>query len=443
MAFCGECGTKAVGEFCINCGRPILLPNSGADPLKEAARAAEETAAKEKKIAEEAALKLEQEAQAARAEAERQALIEKKLEAEKEALIAQKLAEERQAIQRQAELEMLAKLEAEKGAESALAEGQDAPPVTTTENWPTEDELLEPRGKKSPSLKLVAFAAAGVILLGAILLPTSGKLKVVFNDETSSNAPVAIKLRVNGELVRIDSNELRDGLLFEREWSSFQPIEIELIPDPLADEVVATSTRQIGTLGIWNLGRDLVVNVSAYDSWTEVDMAGPNNFFQNRNAEGLRTNFAKALIQCEADFVEEQSFKVNLIRQASANYRKYLKESQLDGDRTLTYSIWAARSEKLIDKLTSYIKQIESNPLPSPTSEHNAEREAVLTDLNDLKISWRGLASIARDEDEDRWDSAWTFIYKEEDGLVDSTKAFRALSEDAKEVYCQSKLVRK
>lgn len=442
MAFCGECGTKAVGEFCINCGRPILIPDSGIDPSREAARAAEE-----------AALKLEEAARAAQAESERQALID------------QKIAEARQAeIQRQEQLAAdaaaaRAQLEAEKAEAQARLQAEEASGKPVLEQADSESIVqpgIEPRvedypqetapykaDKRPASLKPVAIAAAGVVLLGALLFPSSGKLKVVFSDETSSNPPVALNLNVNGELVRIDTGRLRDGVLFERDWSAFQPIEIEVIPDPLADEVVATSTMQIGTLGIWNLGRDLVVNVVSYDSWTEIDVTGPNNFFESRTSEGLRSNFAMASLKCAEDFTEQHALKVNLVRQANANYVKYVKESQLEGDRTLTYTTWAARSERLIGKLTSYIKLIESNPLPSPTSEHNTEREAVLTDLNNLKTRWRGLANIARDEDEARWDGAWTLIYEEEAALLDSTKAFRALSENAKDVFCQSKLVRK
>jgi len=416
MAFCGECGTKAVGEFCINCGRPILIPSPATDPANEASRAAEQVAAEEKRIAEEAALKRFEEEQAARAEAERQALLEQeRLEAEREALRAQQLEAQRLAeIQRQLEREESAKRKAEKAAERA-EEQQDREKEVTQEieDVPQYDEEVQFQAEKKPkSLKPVAISAAAALLLAAVLFPSSGKLKVVFSDETSSNPPVALNLRVNGELVRIDAGRLRDGVIFEREWSVFQPIEVEVIPDPLDDEAVATSTLQIGTLGIWNLGRDLVVDVAAYDSWTEIDMTGPNNLLQNRNAEGSRTNFAMALIKCEADFIEQHAFNVNLIRQANANYVKYVKESQLDGDRTLTYGVWAARSNKLIDKLTAYIKLIESNPLPSPTSEHNAERETVLTDLTNLKTRWRGLANIAKDEDEDRWDGAWTLIYE-------------------------------
>jgi multidrug efflux pump subunit AcrA (membrane-fusion protein) len=446
MAFCGECGTKAVGEFCINCGRPILIPNPGTDLSKDAATDAEQLAAEEKRIAEEAALKRLEEEQAARVEAERQAILEQeRLEAEREALRAQKLEEQRQAeIQRQLELEELAKRQAEEAEEAEEQQDRKKEVIQEVEDVSEDVGGVQFQAEKKPkSLKPVAISAAAALLLAAVLFPSSGKLKVVFSDETSSNPPVALNLRVNGELVRIDAGRLRDGVIFEREWSVFQPIEVEVIPDPLDDEAVATSTLQVGTLGIWNLGRDLVVDVAAYDSWTEIDMTGPNNLLQNRNAEGSRTNFAMALIKCEADFIEQHAFNVNLIRQANANYVKYVKESQLDGDRTLTYGVWAARSNKLIDKLTAYIKLIESNPLPSPTSEHNAERETVLTDLTNLKTRWRGLANIAKDEDEDRWDGAWTLIYEEEDGLLESTKAFRALSEDAQDAYCQSKLVRK
>ena len=439
MAFCGNCGTKAVGEFCVNCGAATVLAGSGAAEAKspEAIQPPAgvlptvtfEDFERNQDVGIPAPAKPEpqQEIPAPTKEPMPVTINEPAVSEPSEPVVEEPSASEAASVASQPEQE-------------SAVQAEDEPAETSEEVSGIEAAAsVKPRKRSKRGLLITAGV---LLLLGAALVPGSGEVKVVLEDETSANPPVGFELQIGDEKVEISKSFSGNGVVYTGQWSTFDFDNVKITPNPKDDEFLAATSLQFGTTGIWNLGREVTIRVIVSDSWTEMRIEGPNNFFENRVATGFRSNFAKNYINCEADYKQDHALSVNLPRQANANYLKYVKETQLDGTRTLTYVTWANRADNLQRKLTSYLNLMQVNALPFPVSVHDDQRSEVVAALMNLRSAWSEFESISRKEDEDRWDGAWTKIYEREGELLDAVRAFRSSTENAKDEYCDGQLLR-
>lgn len=438
MAFCGNCGTKAVGEFCVNCGAATVLAGSSAQETK-APDVIQPPAGVLPTVTFEDFEKNQDVAISTPAKPEPQQQVSEPTPEPVPITISEPaVTEQSEPVAEEPAVSEVASVASRPVQESA-AKVEDEPAENLEEVTGIETASAKPRKRSKRGLLITAGV---LLLLGAALVPGSGEVKVVYEDETSANPPVGFELQIGDEKVKINDSFTSKGVVYTGQWSTFDFDDVRITPDPKEDEFVAATSLQFGTTGIWNLGREFTIRVIVSDSWTEMRIEGPNNFFENRVATGFRSNFAKDYLNCEADYKQDHALAVNLPRQANANYLKYVKETQLDGTRTLTYVTWANRADNLQGKLTSYLNLMQVNNLPFPVSLHDEKRSKVVEALMNLRSAWSAFESISRDEDEDRWDGAWTKIYEREGELLDAVRAFRSSTENAQDEYCDQQLLR-
>ncbi len=395
MAFCGNCGTKAVGEFCVNCGKPTQLQTQVV--------AQPETVIVPPPPVVEVPV------------AQPEPVVEQVIEPEPEVI-----AQPQQPVESQAE------------------------PIIAAEPEQLDGPVDETEAPSSPkkSKRLALILGGAVIVLGALLFPGSGELTVVYEDNTSEeNEAVDLTLQIDGKTIPI-AGDADGALIFTGTWSSLQPGVLKVIPDPLNDEVVTIAMPQFGSLGVWNINKARVVTITANDRSLDVTLDGADNFSEVGTASAYRTFYSKDLASCKEDFNEEFGFGINLRRNAYDNYLSYVEESQLDGQRTLQYTTWAARADNLQSKMSNYVSLNKDNPLTTRNPTLNAQGDDVLAAIVDLRSAWKNLEAVSRAQSDSKWDAAWTRIYNAETALFDKTEAFKPNAKGAGAKICDVQLNR-
>ena len=405
MAFCGNCGTKAVGEFCINCGKPTQLSAPVVQPVEPVAAPLPPVV--ETPVAPPAPVEVVEQVIEPEAIPEPPKPSRKKLE-EPAPEVAEPVA----------------------SIETEAAEFDEA----------VEDEEPAPRRKLSKRVALTL--AASIVVLGAVLFPGSGELTVVYQDNTSEdNKAVDLTLQIAGEDIRIAKDA--DGeLIYSGTWSSFQSGELRVIPDPKNDEVVTIAMPQLGSLGIWNLNRARVVTITANDRNLEVNLTGGDNFSEVGTVAAYRTFYARDLATCKEDFNEEYGYGINLRRNAYDNYLAFVEGAQLDGTRTLQYTTWASRADNLQAKMSNYLSLASANPLGTKNSGLNSAGDEVQDAIIKLQSAWKNLEAVSRAQSDSKWDGAWTKIYNAETALYDKVELFKPQAKGAGAKICDAQLNR-
>ena len=405
MAFCGNCGTKAVGEFCINCGKPTQLSAPVVQPVEPVAAPLPPVV--ETPVAPPAPVEVIEQVIEPEAIPEPPKPSRKKLE-EPAPEVAEPVA----------------------SIETEAAEFDEA----------VEDEEPAPRRKLSKRVSLTL--AASIVVLGAVLFPGSGELTVVYQDNTSEdNKAVDLTLQIAGEDIRIAKDA--DGeLIYSGTWSSFQSGELRVIPDPKNDEVVTIAMPQLGSLGIWNLNRARVVTITANDRNLEVNLTGGDNFSEVGTVAAYRTFYARDLATCKEDFNEEYGYGINLRRNAYDNYLAFVEDAQLDGTRTLQYTTWASRADNLQAKMSNYLSLASANPLGTKNSGLNSAGDEVQDAIIKLQSAWKNLEAVSRAQSDSKWDGAWTKIYNAETALYDKVELFKPQAKGAGAKICDAQLNR-
>lgn len=405
MAFCGNCGTKAVGEFCINCGKPTQLSAPVVQPVEPVAAPLPPVV--ETPVAPPAPVEV----------------VEQVIEPE-------------------------AIPEPPKPSRKKLEEPapEVAEPVASIETEPAEfDEAVEdeePAPRRKLSKRVSLTLAASIVVLGAVLFPGSGELTVVYQDNTSEdNKAVDLTLQIAGGDIRIAKDA--DGeLIYSGTWSSFQSGELKVIPDPKNDEVVTIAMPQLGSLGIWNLNRARVVTITANDRNLEVNLTGGDNFSEVGTVAAYRTFYARDLATCKEDFNEEYGYGINLRRNAYDNYLAFVEDAQLDGTRTLQYTTWASRADNLQAKMSNYLSLASANPLGTKNSGLNSAGDEVQDAIIKLQSAWKNLEAVSRAQSDSKWDGAWTKIYNAETALYDKVELFKPQAKGAGAKICDAQLNR-
>jgi hypothetical protein len=364
MAFCGNCGTKAVGAFCVSCGSRTELAAQPIEPI---------------------APKVEP------------------LPAPVEIEVVEQLIE---------------------------AEHSDQPEVSQ----------VATRGPKKP--KPLLWVAGAIVAMAALFFPGFGELTVVYHDNTTAENPaVALTLKVADRTIRI-TKDSEGKAIYTGTWSTFQSEELKVIPDPKNDEEVTIAMPQFGSLGIWNLNRQRVVTITANDRNLEVNLTGGDNFSQVGTLEAYRTFYSSELASCKEDFNDDFGYGIKLRQNANQNYLAFVKDSLLDGQRTLYYPIWAARADNLQSKMSDYLSLITDNSLPTGDPVLSSNGVEVQAAFIDLRAAWEGLEAVARSESDSRWSAAWDKIYESESALTSKVNQFNPNASGAAGKSCSARLNR-
>ena len=364
MAFCGNCGTKALGAFCVSCGSRTQLAAKPIEPIEPTVDPLP------------APVPIE--------------VIDPVIEAE-------------------------------------------------LTDQPEVSEVATPRSKNS---KLLLLVAGSFVALAALFFPGSGELTVVYQDSTSGENPaVDLTLKVADKSIRITKDS--DGqAIYTGTWSTFQVEELKITPDPKNDEVITIAMPQFGSLGIWNVNRQRVVTITANDRNLEVNLTGGDNFSEVGTLEAYRTFYSSELASCKEDFNDDFGYGIKLRQNANQNYLAFVKDSLLDGQRTLYYPIWASRADNLQSKMGSYLSLITDNALPTADPVLSSNGVEVQAAFIDLRAAWEGLEAVARSESDSRWSAAWDKIYDSESALTSKVNQFSPNATGAAGKSCSARLNR-
>jgi hypothetical protein len=416
MAFCGNCGTKAVGEFCVNCGKPTLLnaqPAPAVQPVIETPVVAPAQTAVEPVVVPEPQLPPVAEP----------AVVEPQVEATPVVSTAE---------------------EPEKPMRTSKPSQELAPEVTeeTEEVSETEPALVETAPKAKRSKRVPLLIGAGVLVLGALLFPGSGEIQVIYQENTSEENPaVDLTLQIEGQDIRIPKDADME-VIYTGTWSSFQTVEMVVIPDPKNDEAVTIRLPQLGSLGIWNINKLSVVTITANDRNLEVNLSGADNFSEVGTVSAYRSFYERDLTSCKEDFNDDFGYSINLHRKAYDNYLAQVEDAQLDGTRTLQYTTWASRADNLQSKMTGYLSLVNDNTLPTQNPTLVSLGGDVKTALEDLRSAWKNLETVSRNQSDSKWDGAWTRIYNAETALFDKVESFTTTAKGVGGRICDAQLNR-
>lgn len=416
MAFCGNCGTKAVGEFCVNCGKPTKF---GAQPTQPVAAPIQPTVPVAEPVSLPPAVEIPTVVPTA---AE---VIPEIVEAKPEVIAPTPKPSK--------------KKPAEQASDNAQPEG-----LLPTESPTPQDsnEQVEPAPVEKKSKRVPLIIAGSVVVLGALLFPGSGELQVVYFDNTTDeNSAVDLTLQIDGQDIRI-AKDASGELIYSGSWSSFQSQELRVIPDPKDDEVVTIAMPQLGSLGVWNINKTRVVTITATDRNLEVTLTGGDNFSEVGTFAAFRTFYTRDLASCKEDFNDEFGYGINLRRNAYDNYLEFVADAQLDGTRTLQYTTWASRADNLQSKISGYLSLGKDNPLNTDNSTLNSLGDEVQEALNDLRAAWKNLETVSRAQSDSKWDAAWTKIYNAETALYDKVELFKPEAKGAGSKICDAQLNR-
>ena len=406
MAFCGNCGTKAVGEFCVNCGKPTQLQNQAVpqpEPvITPAPPVIEVPVAQPEPVVQPVV----------------EPVVEQVIEPEPE-VIAEPIKPAKVA---EAPVDESVEVESEQPEESLAEEESDYP--------------------RRPSKRLALILGGSIVALGALLFPGSGELTVVYQDNTTDgNKAVDLTLQIDGQDIRVPKDA--DGeLIYTGSWSSFQAAAIKVIPDPKNDEVVNIAMPQFGSLGIWNLNKTRVVTIIATDRSLDVNLNGGDNFSEVGTVSAYRTFYSKELSSCKEDFNDDFGYGINLRRNSYDNYLAFVEDAQLDGQRTLQYTTWASRADNLQSKMGNYLSMMKDNPMSTRNEILNTQGDAIGAAIVDLRSAWKNLEAVSRAQSDSKWDAAWTRIYNAETALFDKTEAFKPTAKGAGGKICDAQLNR-
>lgn len=416
MAFCGNCGTKAVGEFCVNCGKPTLLnaqPAPAVQPVIETPVVAPAQTAVEPVVVPEPQLPPVAEP----------AVVEPQVEATPVVSTAE---------------------EPEKPMRTSKPSQELAPEVTeeTEEVSETEPAVVETAPKAKRSKRVPLLIGAGVLVLGALLFPGSGEIQVIYQENTSEENPaVDLTLQIEGQDIRIPKDADME-VIYTGTWSSFQTVEMVVIPDPKNDEAVTIRLPQLGSLGIWNINKLNVVTITANDRNLEVNLSGADNFSEVGTVSAYRSFYERDLTSCKEDFNDDFGYSINLHRKAYDNYLAQVEDAQLDGTRTLQYTTWASRADNLQSKMTGYLSLVNDNTLPTQNPTLVSLGGDVKTALEDLRSAWKNLETVSRNQSDSKWDGAWTRIYNAETALFDKVESFTTTAKGVGGRICDAQLNR-
>lgn len=288
--------------------------------------------------------------------------------------------------------------------------------------------------------KPIFFGLVGLIIVAILaLFPAGGSYKVVFANETSSNRPSGFSLTTSEGSRSFPGSSSPGQVLQKGVWSPLQPISVLYTPNPIKDEVVEFNVPFFANLGIWNLGRDLTVIVELDDMSSTLRLSDQAIPILDFAARGYRSNYAADLQVCENAFDGNYGAQIGVISKSYENYLRFVKEESLDGIRTLYYTIWASRSDKLQTRISNYINL--TNPYFADLELSNSGSD-VVSELNALRAAWGNLESVSRQEADSRWDAAWDRIYSAEGGLSSSVASFVSAVQKAKDVSCARQLER-
>lgn len=400
MAFCGNCGTKAVGEFCVNCGKSTQAIVQPIQPIQVEPAPIPEA---------------------------------------KPVVYAPVVETPPQTVEVVAPQEVAQPKVLEEVATGYIA--AENPQAQSVSPELTEEQAQDsPKGQRSKKVPLIV--GGSLMLLAGLLFPGSGEVTVVYNDYTSDENPaVNLTLQINGEDIRI-AKDANGELIYTGTWSSFQPSELSVIPDPKNDEVISISMPQFGSLGIWNINKTRTITISAFDRSLDVDISGGDNFSEVRTVMASRSFYERDLAGCKEDFNDDFGYAINLRRNSYTNYLSFVEDAQLDGTRTLQYTTWASRADNLQAKITNYLSLFEDNSLTTDNTTLNSSGSDVQSAITDLRAAWKNLESVSRSESDSKWDAAWTRIYNAETALYDKVDSFAATAKGVGGKICLAQLTR-
>lgn len=381
MAFCGNCGTQVVGEFCINCGKPTVV---GEPQPKFQVRNEPEPMPPVEEVSSEP-------------------VLPPTFDVGKDQFTAR---------------------DANK-------------PIHKAEGSPKSPKTVRVR----LSRKSLALLTTASLVTAAAFFPVSGNLNVVYvNDSTDQNPATELTVRTLNQTEVLLFPKTNNQVLVTGTWGSFEPISVRITPRPKADEELSFVPPQIGYLGIWNYGRDLTIVIRSTNDELSVRLEGPLITLPGNEQSTRRSLFEREFTACQESFDLEYGYQINLASRAYKNYLEFVEEANLDGTRTLFYTTWASRANELENRIGSYISLFKD--IPGALGNAGEIRSDVIEALGDTRSAWRNLEQVSRDEAESKWDAAWTRIYNAEGDLSRLANQFKSSAANASMNYCNLDLTR-
>lgn len=308
--------------------------------------------------------------------------------------------------------------------------------------------LEKAKSKKSKQLPRVAIIVSSVftvlLVLGTTFIvrqyisPFEGPLQVQISNQMERNFLRSnfYSLSINGVGTQIPSfNKSTESAQF---WESDSAITLELSSQIVGEQDLAFSAvpRELGLLGSNSgkaLGLFFTVEQDHFSVELVLDPSGKPELLYSKKSK--RVNYERLLEKCNEENGQEVNFELAFARGVETKYYNAVSDAQLNGTRTLLYTVWASRS----DKLQGLIRDIR-NSAPTYTSDIGLDRwRDMLRGLEALEDAWQNLESVARAEQDSRWDAAWERIFDEERS-ISSLVANVGRVENLINEYCIDKL---
>jgi hypothetical protein len=202
-------------------------------------------------------------------------------------------------------------------------------------------------------------------------------------------------------------------------WRSGEPIRLSYTPPFSEDESFEGTVlpRDLGLGGFAN-GTELFVHVSLEQESTLLSFrTGANRAANEVYAVRLvRANEADASSVC----INESKYNVGAetanYRELYDDYESSLAKANLDGERSIPYTTWAARAANLISYMDSDIQSAGAG-LPQLSPGARSLVASVTESHTNLSGAWSNFRSVSQRQSDSEWDDAWYTIYDAESAL--------------------------
>jgi hypothetical protein len=294
---------------------------------------------------------------------------------------------------------------------------------------------------------LATLVAGGAVFVGQYIAPFDGPLEVIIVNQPSPNRlqERLYTFVINDEPIQISARS--STFSAERRWRSESNIDVEV-----KSRFIEESTRwqgidtflSVAPRGLGLLGSDkgsvirVVVTVTRNTIDAQIlveDTLEADGFRLAKETRMRRGNYAEALTNCidaETRPLEQPAIYAQGIYEA---YTEAVKSAQLNGARTLSYSVWASRSSRL----QGLISDIEDETRRKGPSRTYAEWSNLEDAIDELRRAWSNLETVSRRQADSQWDAAWQRIYDAETGVETSVRRLETVAPKAKE-RCTAKL---
>ena len=265
---------------------------------------------------------------------------------------------------------------------------------------------------------------AGGLVLREYVLPFSGPLEIVISNKTTNENTVSnsrLSLILNGEQLGVPgvSGAVRRS---ESTWNSHVPLFLSIESKFVQESNTSMSfaPRKSGLTGSYG-GRPLTLTISITDSRITAvltsKVAGAVGERQMLTTVSFtRVNFERALQACVADTMERSGEDIESARGIYEDYEAAVRAARLDGERSLTYSVWASRAGDLQVRIAKISERFDRLNLPNSQSV-SGRVDQIAAQLYNLEQAWGNLESVSLREDDSEWGSAWDQVYAADSGL--------------------------